>query len=190
MEPEDGFALCPNCGRRDDAALLRPIFIVTGASASDKTTIFGPLARLLAGRCIVFAADWLLDASGVLSGGATVTEIPLAGFDQAWLAVGHGVAQSGLPTVFLGTVTPDRVESNVGRKWIGAVHSLVLDCPDEVRQERIEARPERRLRDTREQIRFGRSLRETIPDRVDTSRCSPEQAARAVADWVERLLAT
>jgi hypothetical protein len=189
MEPDQGFAVCPRCGQRDDTASLQPLFVVTGASASGKTTIFGPLARLLAGRCIVFDVDWLLDASSVLAGGATVTEIPWAGFDQAWLAVAHGVAQSGLPTLLLGTVTPDRVESNIGRKWVGTVHSLVLDCPDEVRRQRIDARPEWRLRDTTEQISFGRWLRETIPDRVDTSRCSPEEAARAVADWVETRLA-
>lgn len=136
----------------------------------------------------MFDVDWLLDASSVLAGGATVTEIPWEGFDQAWLAVAHGVAQSGLPTLLLGTVTPDRVKSNVGRKWVGALHSLVLDCPDEVRKQRIDARPEWRLRDTAEQISFGRWLRETITDRVDTSRCSPEEAAHAVAAWVEALL--
>jgi hypothetical protein len=128
---------------------------------------------MLAGRFIVFDVDWLLDASGVLAGGATVTEIPWAGFDQAWLAVAHGVAQSGLATVLLGTVTPDRVEPNVGREWVGAVHSLVLDCADEVRRQRTDARPEWRLQDTTQQISFGQWLRETIADRVDTSQCSP-----------------
>jgi hypothetical protein len=189
MEPAGGFAICPSCGRRDGAALLKPLFVVTGASGSGKTTIFGPLSRLLAAKCVVFDVDWLLDAAGVLAGGATVTEIPWAGFDQAWLAVAHGVAQSGMATVLLGTLTPDRVESNVGRVWIGAVHALVLDCPDEVRRERIESRPAWRLRDTEQQISFGRWLRQTIPDRVDTSLCSPEEAARTVADWVESALA-
>ena len=189
MEPDGGRAICPRCGRRDETAVLRPLFVVTGASGSGKTTVFGPLARLLAGKCIVFDVDWLLDASSVLAGGATVTEIPWAGFDQAWLAVAHGVAQSGLATVLLGSVTPERVESSVGRKWVGEVRSLVLDCPDEVRRERIEARPKWRLRDTAQQVSFGRWLRETIADRVDTSQCSPESAARAVADWVESHLA-
>jgi hypothetical protein len=149
-----------------------------------------PLSRLLTGKCVVFDVDWLLDAAGVLAGGVPVTEIPWTGFDQAWLAVAHGVAQSGLATVLLGTVTPDRVESNAGRVWIGSVHSLVLDRADEIRRERIAARPAWRLRDTEQQISFGRWSRETVVDRVDTSQCSAEEAALAVARWVESCLAT
>jgi hypothetical protein len=189
MKPDRGHAVCPRCGRRDETASVKPLFVVTGASGSGKTTIFGPLSRLLTGKCVVFDVDWLPDAAGVLAGGVPVTEIPWTGFDQAWLAVAHGVAQSGLATVLLGTVTPDRVESNAGRVWIGSVHSLVLDCADEIRRERIAARPAWRLRDTEQQISFGRWLRETVVDRVDTQ-CSAEEAAPAVARWVESCLAT
>lgn len=150
--------------------------------------LFGPLTRLLAGRCLVFDVDWLIDASSTLSGAATVTDIPWEGFAQAWLAVSHGVAQSGLPTMLLGTLTPAGLETNVGRKWIGPIYGLLLDCPDEVRRQRIEARPPWRLRDTAEQARWAAWLRENIAQQIDTSRCSPEEAARAVADWAEGLL--
>ena len=141
MEPDQGFAVCPSCGRRDDTASLRPLFVVTGASGSGKTTLFGPLTKLLAGRCLVFDVDWLIDASAALSAAPTVADIPWDGFAQAWLAVAHGAAQSGLPTVLLGTLTPGGLEENVGRKWVGAIHGLLLDCPDEIRRQRIEARP-------------------------------------------------
>jgi len=189
MEPDDGYAVCPRCGRREEAATA-PLFVVTGASASGKTTIFGPLARLLSGTCVVFDADWLLDAAGALAGGAPLAKLPWDAFDQTWLAVAHGVAQSGLATVLLGTVTPDRVESNIGRRWIGTVHSLVLDCPDDIRRKRIEARPQWRLRDIDEQISFGHWLRNSIVNRVDTSQCSPEEASAEIARWVKARLAT
>lgn len=83
---------------------------------------------------------------------------------------------------------PSGLEEDIGRQWIGAIHGLLLDCPDEVRRERIEARPRWRLRDVAEQIRWGQWLRENIAEQVDTSRCSPEEAAQAVADWVDALL--
>ena len=188
MEPDQGFAVCPSCGRRDDTASLQPLFVVTGASGSGKTTLFGPLARLLARRCLVFDVDWLIDASSTLSGAATVADIPWDGFAQAWLAVSHGPAQSGLPTVLLGTLTPGGLDENVGRKWVGPIHGLLLDCPDEIRRQRIEARPSWRLRDVTEQIRWAAWLRENIAEQIDTSRCSPEEAVRAIADWVEGLL--
>lgn len=185
MEPDQGLAVCPSCGRRDDTASLQPLFVVTGASGSGKTTLFGPLTKLLAGRCLVFDVDWLIDASATLSGAPTVADIPWDGFAQAWLAVSHGVAQSGLPTVLLGTLTPGGLEKNVGRKWVGAVHGLLLDCPDEIRRQRIEARPPWRLRNVAEQIRWARWLREAIAEQIDTSQCSPDEAARAIAAWVE-----
>jgi hypothetical protein len=184
MEPEGGFAVCPRCGQNDDAGLVQPLFIVTGASGSGKTTLYGPLARSLTGRCVVFDVDWLLDAAGVLSRGATLAELAWDGLDQAWLAVAHGVAQSGLPTALLGPFTPARIEENVGRKWVGQIHTIVLDCPDQTRRERIENRPRWRSRDIDEQVSFGSWLRKNITSSVDTSRCSPEEAANAVADWV------
>lgn len=188
MEPEDGYAICPRCGRRDDTASLQPLFVITGASGSGKTTLFGPLAKLLAGQCLVFDVDWLIDASSALSGAATVGEIPWDGFAQAWLAVSHGVAQSGFPTILLGTLTPAGLEANVGRKWIGPIHGLLLDCPDDIRRERIEDRPPWRLRDITEQIRWAAWLRENIMEQIDTSRCSPEDTAQAIADWVTAAL--
>jgi hypothetical protein len=162
----------------------QPLFLVSGASGSGKTTIFGPLARLLVSRCATFDVDWLLDAAGALSGARTVTEIPWEGLFQAWLSVAHGVAQSGLPTLLLGPVVPDRLIDSPARKWVGEIHSLVLDCPDEIRRQRIEDRPPWRLRDIDEQTAFGRWLRKNIANQVDTSQCSPDQAAEMVADWV------
>lgn len=35
-----------------------------------------------------------------------------------------------------------------------------------------------------EQTAFGQWLRDNIADQVDTSKCSPDEAAEAVAGWV------
>lgn len=108
-------------------------FMVTGAPASGKTTLFGPLAWLLAGRCLVFDVDWLIDAASALSGAATA-------------------------------------------------------APDDVRRQRIESRPPWRLRDVTEQNGWAKWLRENVADQVDSSRCSLEEAAHAVAGWVRLYL--
>jgi hypothetical protein len=182
MEPRDGHAACPKCGRMDDAAALRPLFIVTGASGSGKTTVFAPLARRLRGRCVTFDADLLMDAAGALSGSQPVN---WPAFRAAWLAVAHGVAQSGLPAVLLGPFIPAHFDELAARRWIGDIHFIVMDCPDELRRARLSARPRWRRRDLDEQVEFGQWLRRHIADRVDTSTGTPEEAAAAVAAWIE-----
>ena len=106
MEPRDGFAVCPVCRYRD-AAAVQPLFIVTGASGSGKTAASVPLARRLQGQCITFDADWLLDAAGELSADQPIR---WPAFRDAWLAVAHGVAQSGMPTVLLGPLIPQHLD--------------------------------------------------------------------------------
>jgi hypothetical protein len=169
MEPRDGFAVCPECGRTDAAAVM-PLFIVTGASGSGKTTL-----------CVTFDVDWLLDPAGELSG---AEPIRWPAFRDAWLAVAHGVAQSGMPTVLLGPLIPQHLDGLPGRRWVGDVHFLLLDCPDELRRDRIQARPSWRGRDIEEQAEFGRWLRRNVADQVDTSAGTPEDTAAAISSWV------
>ena len=185
MEPHEGLARCPVCGRADDGAAIAPLFVVTGASCSGKTAIFAPLTRLLAGRCVTFDVDWLIDPARGLSGGQP---IPWSAFRDAWLSVAHGVAQAGLPTVLLGPLTPEHLADLPARRWIGDVHFLLLDCPDDVRRERIEARPAWRSRDIEEQVAFGRWLRQNLTDHVETARGRPHDTATAVAAWVSERL--
>jgi hypothetical protein len=185
MEPRDGHAVCPECGRLDDA-VLGPLFIVTGASCSGKTAVLAPLARRLRGRCITFDADGLLDSAGALSGGQPII---WPAFLDAWLAVAHGVAQSGMPTVLLGPFIPDHLRDLPARRWTGDIHFFALDCPDDLRRARINARPPWRSRDIEEQVEFGRWLRRNIPDRFDTSNGTPEDTATAVVSWLARHLA-
>ncbi|WP_203917599.1 hypothetical protein [Rugosimonospora africana] len=185
MEPRDGHAVCPECGRVDSAAAIRPLFIVTGASCSGKTAVLDPLTRRLAGRCVTFDVDWLLDAVGTLSGDQPIN---WPAFRDAWLAVAHGVAQSGMPTVLLGPLIPAHLETLPGRRWIADIHFLTLDCPDELRRARINARPRWRKRDIDEQVEFGRWLRDNIADRVDTSSGTPEDTAARVVAWIDRHL--
>jgi predicted ABC-type ATPase len=185
MEPRNGHAVCPWCGRADDAAALRPLFIVTGASGSGKTAVLAPLARRLQGRCVTFDADLLMDAAGALSGSQPIN---WPAFRDAWLAVAHGVAQSGMPTVLLGPFIPGHLQELPARRWIADIHFIALDCPDELRRARINARPPWRSRDIDEQVEFGRWLRRNIPYLVDTASGTPEETAAAIADWINRHL--
>jgi hypothetical protein len=186
MEPDDGVVRCPACGNVDSQAAIRPLFVVTGASGSGKTTIFPELLSRMSGSCAVFDADWLIDPLGRA---AKDGQIDWTAFTDTWLHVAHGVAQNGLPTLLLAPFIPEHLGNLPGRAWIGEIHFLVLDCPDEERRRRMEARPRWRARDIDAQTEFGRWLRKNLSPVIDTTSQSPSEVADTVAAWVRDRLA-
>lgn len=176
MEPRDGRAVCPHCGSAGDAVTLRPLFVVTGASGAGKTAVVAPLTRRLKGRCVTFDVDFTMNGEGPLS-------------DGRWLAIAHSVARAGLPTVLLGPIIPESLEGHAARRWVSDIHVIALDCPDALRRARVNARPPwQNAGDIEQQVTFGRWLRSNIPDRIDTSSGSPDEAAAAIAAWIGRRL--
>jgi hypothetical protein len=157
--------------------------VVTGASGSGKTTVFHHVANELHGECIVFDADWLIDPFG-----GDVTTLDWAMLRDSWLHVAHGVAQNGLATLLLGGFLPDHLAELPGSRWIAGVHFLLLDCDDDERRRRIDARPPGRTHDIEPQVAFGQSLRASIPRAVDTSSGTPADAARAIGQWAREVL--
>jgi hypothetical protein len=180
----DGIARCPRCASVDHAA-LQPVLVVTGASASGKTTLFPHLARELAGECIVFDTDWLIDPLG-----GDVTTLDWDLLRDVWLHVAHGVAQNGLPTMLLGALLPDQLDALGGRRWIRSVHHVLLDCDDDARRQRIDDRPAGRSHDVERQLAFASELRRRFTAIVDTSAGTPEHSAARVAAWARTVLVT
>lgn len=180
MEAATGFAVCPECGRRDPAP-TEPFLVVTGASGSGKTTLFSPLARELAGEAAVFDIDFLIDPFALQADGAALRWPAIR---AAWLSVAEGLASGGVPTVLLGPLAPFHFDQLPKTGWVSSMHFFLLDCSDVVRRERLEGRPPWRKREIEEQTRWGRWLRENIDEGVDTSRVGIEETVRSVAVWV------
>jgi predicted ABC-type ATPase len=181
MESDGGVTRCPACGSVDPTVVIRPLFVVTGASGSGKTMILSELLSRMAGWCAVFDVDWLIDP---LRDAAKDAQVNWSAFTDTWLHVAHGVAQNGLPTLLLAPFIPEHLKNLPGRAWVGEIHYLVLDCPDGERVRRIEARPRWRARDVDAQTEFGRWLRQNLAPVIDTSTLSPSEVADAVAAWV------
>jgi len=186
MVPDGEVARCPACGDINRHAVSRPLFVVTGASGSGKTTIFPELLTRMAGWCAVFDVDWLIDPLGRASRDG---QVDWTAFRDTWLHVAHGVAQNGVPTLLLAPFIPEHLDVLPGRAWVGDIHYLVLDCPDDERRRRIEARPRWRARDIDEQTGFGRWLRDHLEPVIDTTTQSPSEVADTVATWVRDRLA-
>lgn len=185
MIPDERGAVCPVCGHVDTVVARQPVFVVVGASGAGKSTILPHLLAELTGVAVVFDGDWLIDPLG---GERGIAGVDWAAFRDVWLHVAHGVAQNGLPTVLLGPFIPEHLDELPGRRWVTDIHYIVLDCPDDERRRRIEARPPWRSRDVEDQIEFGRRLREHLPDVVDTTSGSPADTAHDVATIIRQHL--
>jgi hypothetical protein len=172
---------CPRCGDVQQVPAL-PLFVVTGASGAGKTTVTGPLRRLLS-DCDVFDADITLQVAAL-------------GWDtwrNTWLRLVHGVALNGRATVLCGSLLPSQLEAVPARKLLGPIHFANLDCPDQVLAERLRARPAWRHGPNDavidEHQRFAAWLRAHIRLSWDTSELEPAEVADRVAAWVRQVLA-
>jgi hypothetical protein len=171
---------CPSCGARTGVPAL-PLFVVTGASGAGKTTVTGPLQRLLP-ECAVFEGD-------------LINQIAALGWDtwrDTWLRVAHGIALGGRATVLCTSLLPSQLESLPARKLLGPIHFGNLDCPDDVLAARLRARPAWRHINTEEAIlnhqRFAAWLREHIDPTWDASTLTVDELAGRIAAWVRPLL--
>jgi hypothetical protein len=171
---------CASCGALTGVPAL-PLFVVTGASGAGKTTVTGPLGRLLP-ECAVFEGD-------------LINQIAALGWDMwrdTWLRVAHGNALNGRPTVLCTSLLPSQLEDLPARKLLGPIYFGNLDCPDDVLEARLRARPAWRHTNTDEAVlnhqRFAAWLREHIDPSWDTSTLTVEEAAARIAAWVRSRL--
>lgn len=183
MLPRADVAVCPGCGRQERAVRLA-LFVVTGASGSGKTAILPHLTTALPG-CAVFDVDLLIDSFKAATGSGS---IDWSAFRDAWLSVAHGLAQGGRHVVLLGPFMPEQLDPLPARSWVGEIHFAVLDCGDDVRRQRLEARPPWRERAIEEHLSFAAHLRRLPATLIFTDDSNPARTADRVATWViERL---
>jgi hypothetical protein len=172
--------MCLRCGVVQRIPAL-PLFIVTGASGTGKSTITGPLCRRLP-DCEVFDADVILHMAAL-------------GWDNwrsTWLQLAHAIALNGRATVLLGSLLPAQLEQLPARKLIGPIRFCNLDCPGDVLAARLAGRPAWRGTSSQEKItehqRFAAWLRTHIRPSFDTSTLIIDEIADRVAAWVQASL--
>jgi hypothetical protein len=179
-DPAARLLRCPGCGAGRRLP-NEPLFVVTGASGTGKSTIVEPLRQRLS-SFEVFEADLILPVAAL--GWET--------WRNTWLQLAYAIALNGRATVLCGSLTPDQLEQLPGRRLVGPIHFCVLDCPDEILATRLRARPTWRDSSTEVRIaeyqQFAASLRSRIRPSFDTSVLGVDEVADGVAQWVQRLL--
>jgi len=171
---------CPRCGIPQPVPDF-PLFVVTGASGTGKTTITGPLRRALPG-CDVFDTDIILQVAAL-------------GWDtwrNTWLRLAHAIALNGRVTVLCGSLLPSQLETLPAYKLVGPIRFCTLDCPSPVLADRLRRRPSWRGTSTEDAIaehqRFAAWLRANIEPCYDTSQLTPAETAERIATWISRTI--
>jgi hypothetical protein len=166
-------------------AQLPPIFFVSGAFGSGKST-FAPLVSGLLAECFVFDADWLLIPLSALAG-RNLWENSDPTLPDVWLAVAGMAAHANRSAVIFSPCEPHELEDLPSRRLVGESHWLLLDCADHEIRSRLEGRgwKEDLIRESLDDANRMRRLGlKTV--RTDTE--PPPACAIRVVNWVRERL--
>ncbi len=191
--PGWAIATCPHCGHRSRFRHL-PLFVLTGASGTGKTTACQRLYHTLP-ECVVLESDVLLAAL------ASFADEDVRQYWNLWLRLIIELNQAGKPVLVCGTVVPRSLESSPNRSGLTDIHYLALICDDAALQQRLRDRPAWRGCDhafIAKQIEFNRRWRDqafredeasekmAVVALLDTTTGSPERTVEAVRAWVRQ----
>ena len=175
---------CPECNHIDPRRCL-PVFIVTGASGTGKTTVVAELQRRLP-FWDVFETDILWD-----SGRDWQT------VKCNWLRIAHSLAQSERPVILCGSMQRDQLDHCESRAFFPAIYYLALHCASETLTERLRARPAWRGCDESfivEHVRYNRWFLDNAQTAfdpplalIDTTHRPPAEVADEITAWATEL---
>lgn len=179
--------ICGSCGAAESFRKL-PLFCVTGASGSGKTTVVAALRDLLR-ETVVLERDVLLREE------IDWTQRDWEIFRSTWLRLAFEVGQSGRPAVLVGTTWPDDEEPLHEARYFSTINYLCLACDDATLVTRLTARPAwrrssqpgfvERMRQFNRQAKESRDPRVTL---LDTTSLSVAETAERVAKWIRARL--
>ncbi|HEU5157919.1 MAG TPA: AAA family ATPase [Streptosporangiaceae bacterium] len=173
--------VCEVCGHRQPIRRL-PLWALTGASGTGKSTVTQLLLERLGDRFVVLEQD-VLWQSGL--------DDP-HWFRLAWLRMAAMIHQSGRPVLLCGTVVPPEFEPLPERALFTEIRYLALTCDPHVLAERLRRRPawrewsEPRITETLEFNDWIRAEAASMnpPMRLlDTTRSSVTATADHVCAW-------
>jgi hypothetical protein len=133
IDPAGPFALCPYCGYRHRFVQL-PLFVLTGASGSGKTTIGRELTAKMS-ECVIMESDilWRLEFA--------TPEDNYRAYRNLWLRVAKNISQAGRPVTLCGSAIPEQFETCPERRYFTEIHYLAIVCEADVLTLRLQSRP-------------------------------------------------
>jgi adenylate kinase family enzyme len=186
---EGPYAVCPECGHPHPFLHL-PLWVVSGASGSGKSTICSQLIGQL-DQFVVLESDILWQES------FNHPETNYRTYFETWLRMCKNIAQSCRPVVLFGTGfgVPDNLEKCIERRYFSKIYYMALTCSEDALTERLQTRPKWRNSHQRtfldEQKRFNQwflnynknNLQPTI-HLLDTTQASFQKTSNEVKSWI------
>ena len=137
IDPRGPFAVCPSCGHGHPFRQL-PLFVVTGASATGKSTVCLALPQAVA-ECVVLECDILWRSE------FAHPENDYREFRDVWLRLAKNIGQAGRSVVLCGSAIPEQYESCPERRYLADIHYLAVVCEDEELVRRLKELAELRV---------------------------------------------
>ncbi|WP_440118978.1 AAA family ATPase [Paenibacillus sp. QZ-Y1] len=153
-----------------------PLFVVTGASGTGKSTVCSLVRRMLPDfdvfdMDIIDNVDWQIAKAN-------------------WLRIAYSISLSGRGTVLCGTMVPENIEAADHKDKFETIRYINLHCDDETRAERLYARGWGEDA-VQEHKNFANWLVQnsntafTPPmSTIDTTLLQPEEVAKHIKEWV------
>lgn len=201
------FNVCPGCGEYTDAKevmntpvravcsvcgyerefLSLPLYVITGASGSGKTT-----AAL---ELIATTQDFIILDQDILWNDAfNKPDDDYRMFRNTWLRMVKNIHQAGKPVVLFGSAIPQQYESCIERRYVASIHYLALICEPSELKRRLVERPNWRQSGSPDNlermIEFNSWLSEnaskTEPKMtvLDTTRITVQDTIKSIHDWL------
>jgi broad-specificity NMP kinase len=201
------FNVCPNCGEYNDKKdvlslpdravclnctheqrfLSLPLYVITGASGSGKTTA----ALKLIERTHEFV---ILDQDILWTDAFNSPDNDYQVFRNIWLRMVKNIHQAGRSVVLFGSAIPQQYESCTERRYLSCIHYLALVCEPPVLEKRLLERPSWRKSGSPENLRqmlgFNKWLSENASQTkprmkvLDTTNDSIDKTVASILDWL------
>ena len=134
VDPDGPYIVCNGCGLRQPFQML-PLFIITGASGTGKTTLSSEIPLMDEKPDLVYLdSDMLLIEEYTKSGWQEYRNI--------WLWMCFNISQSGRPVALFGSAPPPDFEDAHRRKYFSTIYYMALTCDSDELKQRLSQRPE------------------------------------------------
>ena len=187
VDKENSIIICPECGYKRFYKLM-PLFMVSGASGSGKSTICNYLVNK-SNKFIVLDMDILWAKHFDQNENSNAED-----FNETWLRMAKNISQAGMPIVLFGAgCIPDYIEECIEKRYFYKIHYIGLVCSDDILERRLNDRPTWRNSSNKEFIKNQIGYNNFIKLHkemhvIETDKLKIKETSEMIKNWIEKII--